>query len=172
MSSELVGPPALDDARESLRELAQNYAELLGDMCLEQWQTPDFQTSGLAGKRMVGFYSLVLESGQLSLGVSYHEPGEKRVPAKAKRGPALQVLDIHEGWRPFCDELLKDLGVWARVPLERQKEARDLARRKKWVSLGDVVQEEAEMADIISVNFLTGDWENRGPDWRPSTVDS
>ena len=119
-SSEIprIGP----DEPEPINPNAQRYAFLLGAVRNPDRQTPDFNTSGLVGRRILGFYALFLENEQLSIGFDCSDnDAEKDIT------PKRQIIDIHPGWLPFDSGLLELLVEWAGVPSWEQNKAREAA---------------------------------------------
>ncbi|PID98785.1 hypothetical protein CSA80_04985 [Candidatus Saccharibacteria bacterium] len=113
-SSELYGGEQLSPC--------EKYQYIFGRLCLPEFQTPDFEGSGLVGVKILGFYALLRDDGQLSLGV--YVPADEPPPAER-----IQPLDIHSRWRPFTEALLADLTDFAKMPPWQQKKAREGADR-------------------------------------------
>lgn len=160
MSAEFDEPPGVVHASEN-HLLAKRYAEILVRMCSADFRTDDFKGSGLVGQRLLGFYVLRLDSGNISIGISHCDPGEKN-----KDNVRTQELDIHDGWRPFTEDVLKDMTEWSEMPPERQQDIRLLAQRRGYAPPKKPLGSDG-LADVIAVNWKTKKWINIGPYGRP-----
>ncbi len=135
-------------------------------MCLSHSRTDDFKTSGLAGRRLVGFYAIRLpDNHQLSIGVYHTDLG-------AQEEPVLQALDIHSGWKPFVPSLIDRLNAWARLPNSAQTRAQADAEAQGLAppQSQDCNPPEAQngvLADVVVIHPSTKHWRNVGPHWRP-----
>ncbi|QQS19902.1 hypothetical protein IPL85_00345 [Candidatus Saccharibacteria bacterium] len=160
MTAESDLPPGVMPA-EKLRRLAERYARIFGQMSLPENRTHDFPGSGLQQRRIIGFYALLLERGQLNIVLSHSD-------AAGQEEPRAQPLDVHDGWKPFADNLLAIIREWAELPAPEQTHAREEAERTRLVTSFVIDFPGDGLADVIVANFGDKTWVNKGPSGRYS----
>ncbi len=148
-------PPQLEGSEAAPDQTAQ-YASILGKMALPENRTADFDGANLYGHTVIGFYALLLDDGRLSLGLI--NATEDNTGANT-----VQPLDVHDGWKPFSEEVLEELRRWAMFSPQVQDCARKTAEKDGLARPFIVEDAGRPKADIIVVDFTKRTWENIGP---------
>jgi hypothetical protein len=145
---------------------AEQYAAILGRMCLAENRTDMFKESGLRGRKIVGFHALLLENGQLSVVVHHTAPQD----AYNQKSTHKQPLDIHPAWEPFVPDVLKSLREWAGLPAWEQDRARLGAEALRMAPPQKQDIDGLGLADVIVAKFDgTRERSNEGPFWGNSS---